>query len=201
MAQGVNAETVERAALAYLNRFDSSVANLRRVLRRQMQRRIGKELPPEARPEATQQADQAIGSLIDRFEQSGILNDERFAQAQVDYYRRRGTSTRALRMKLRHKGVPEAIVDVAMAKSAADTGDTELCAARAYAKRRRLGPYRTSRAGTLCDDDPLSRDRQPGDGDQQSAARYQKDLAKMARAGFDFATARQALSPTNPDAF
>ena len=54
-----------------------------------------------------------------------------------------------------------------------DEGDPELEAARAYARRRRLGPWRTK----------------PDD----SWERRQKELASMARAGFSFGVAKQAL--------
>ncbi len=177
---GRYAELVERAATNYLNRFDSSVANLRQVLTRQMDRKLAKEeVAAEERQRLRSMVQQGITELLERYQRSGMLNDARLANNLVGQYRRRGTSTRAIRMKLRKKGIPELIADQAIL-DAEPSEETELTAAIAYAKRRRLGPYRRS---------------------ETSADRARKDLAALARAGFDFTTARQALATSDPSTF
>ena len=119
-------------------------------------------------PLAEQYVEAVLNELID----SGGLDDHRYAMAWLDSLRNRGTSRAMIRAKLREKGVPSEVISDVMSEED-DEGDPELEAARAYARRRRLGPWRTK----------------PDD----SWERRQKELASMARAGFSFGVAKQAL--------
>jgi regulatory protein len=155
----VTAERLEKAAYFYLGRFASTKANLRRVLLRKLER--AEELPPEAKAGFTQ----VIDRLLERFESSGMLNDAVFAEGKIASLRRRGDSQRTIRQKLALKGVEK---DVAEEKLAADEQD-DLSAAWAFARRRRLGPYRDAGKRAEC---------------------KQKDMAAFGRAGFDYRTAK-----------
>ena len=158
----VTAERLERAAYFYLGRFASTRANLRRVLLRKLDR--AEDLPPEAKTSLTQ----VIDRLLERFEASGMLNDAVFAEGKIVSLRRRGDSQRTIRQKLTMKGVEK---DVAEEKLAEDEQD-DLGAAWAFARRRRLGPYR------------------PAD---KRAEFRQKDMAAFGRAGFDYRTAKTVV--------
>lgn len=183
----LTAEIVDQAALKYLNRFDSTVSNLRRVLVRQLGNQIARELEPVAQGPAEQQARLLIEALLERYQRSGVLDDLRYATHRVDALRRRGTSTRAIRQKLAHKGVPEATVVQAFENEElrgddddTETRDPDLVAAKNYAKRRRLGPYRSAQKT------------------ENASERKQKDLATLARAGFSYAVASAALRLDDP---
>jgi regulatory protein len=167
----VSREQLERAALAYLDRFDSSASNLRRVLLGVVQRA---ERQGEVDVEA---ARAAIDELIARYRASGLIDDRRYAENIADGLRRRGTSARAIRHKLAARGLPAEIVEDALGAADRDDRDAELCAARALVRRRRLGPHRP---------------------DDERAARHARDLGALARAGFSFEVARRALE-TEPD--
>jgi regulatory protein len=150
-------------ALRYLDRFDSSAANLRRVLRAAVQR-----VAPD--PDEQQAAGARIEALVDRLQRSGVIDDARFAATSARGLRSRGGSTRLIRHKLRAKGVAEREVEAALGE-ALDEG-TELDAAREHVRRKRLGPHRAP---------------------DERRARAQRDLAALARAGFSFDVARRAL--------
>ncbi|HEY4221489.1 MAG TPA: RecX family transcriptional regulator, partial [Myxococcota bacterium] len=98
---------------------------------------------------------------------AGFLDDARVAAGRVAALHDRGTSKRAIAMKLRQKGVDARTVDEAVA-SVAGT-DSELEAARAYVRRRRL------------------RDKDK-----------QKALASLARQGFSYGVAKRALEDDEP---
>lgn len=170
-ARPLTLEDVQRMALRYLERFDSSVSNLRRVLLanvRRRQRPLGEE--------AVEQAAALVNQVLERYQESGLVDDRRFAEARVRGLRERGGSARAIRQKLLLKGVSAA--DVAHALGAGEQPDAEREAARAFAKRRRLGPHRPA---------------------EQRAQHRQKDLAAMARAGFSLDVARAVLGPSHND--
>jgi regulatory protein len=158
---------LERAAMAYLERYASSSENLRRVLRRKVHRRCRERGEDPAAFEA------AIDEVVAKTQRAGLIDDARYAEARIASLRRRGGSTRAIRAKLAAKGVG---ADTLAAALQPEEGDEE-AAARALARRRRLGPYR-------------GRDR---------AAFRDKDLAALARAGFGFEIARRTIDGDRPE--
>jgi regulatory protein len=169
----VTASSLENAAIYYLERFASSAANLRRVLMRRVRR--------SAREHGTDPAEGAalIDALIARFESSGLLDDRRYAEAKAASLHRRGTSRRAVSGRLAQQGLDGEIIAEAIAGLDDGAGDTELTAACALARRRRLGPYRPEEA---------------------RAAAHLKDLGAFARAGFPLDIARRVLACADPDA-
>jgi len=123
-----------------------------------------------------------IAELVERYQSSGVLNDVRFATNLASQLGSRGKSARAISQKLAQRGVSEQVAtELASARREAEP-TAELEAARTYARKRRLGHHR----------DPAERDEY-----------RQKDLAALARQGFSFDIARQALGapPTSDDEF
>ncbi|MGF1641482.1 MAG: regulatory protein RecX [Rhodospirillales bacterium] len=163
--------SLENAALFYLQRFATSAENLRRVLMRRVER--------AARAHGTDPAEGAalVEALVARFRACGLLDDRAYAVAQAATLRRRGWPGRAVRARLRLKGVAEDDVAAALATEDAGSGDPDLAAAVRFAARRRLGPFR------------------PAEG---AAASPEKDLAAFARAGFRYEVARRVLAATTP---
>ena len=133
-------KSIENAAFAYLGRFATSGENLRRVLMRKVER--------SARAHDTDRAEgaTAIDALIARFTQTGLLDDGAYAETRVLSMHRRGASVRAIRLKLRQKGVADEHIEDALAGLARVTPEPELTAALRLAERRRLGPYRPAAA-------------------------------------------------------
>lgn len=161
----IDAAYLERAALYYLERFASSSENLKRVLKRKIDRRA------KARGENAAEFYALIDPLVERYVASGLVNDAVYAQAQVASLRRRGGSKRMIAAKMQVKGIKGEALEAAI--SADDTD--ELQAAKNYARRRRLGKWRTKAREDF----------------------HEKDLAALARAGFSYTHAKQALEEEN----
>ena len=157
---------LEKAALGYLNRFDSSVGNLKRVLFRWLNRQATTSELSALGAEAW------VEALLERYQSSGLLDDLRYARAFVQSQRQRGASHRFIEHKLRVRSVAPVLIARALSEHAADVSDAELRAARLYAKKRRLGAHRPA---------------------AEREARRRKDFAAMVRAGFSMETARLVL--------
>jgi len=157
---------LEAAALRYLNRFDCSVQKLRAHLRQTIRRRGGDQAELERQLEV----------LLERYQASGLLNDERFAENLAERLKARGGSRRAIVQKLRQRGITGGVAEASVASSPG----AELEAARAFVRRRRLGPFRP---------------------EAERLENRRRDLAALARTGFDHETAVRALGYGNDDEF
>jgi regulatory protein len=133
----IGSDFLERWALHYLGRYASSAENLRRVLTRRVRRRS---------PEAVPGAAPMIVALVARYRESGLLDDAAYAAARVQSLHRRGASIHAMRGRLAAKGVSAADVGDAVSGLRAVAPDPDLAAACAFARRRRLGPFRRAAA-------------------------------------------------------
>lgn len=181
-ARKITERSIENAALFYLQRFASSAENLKRVLMRKVRRAAG---GPGADPDPGLIEDGAVivDGVVNRFVQSGLLDDRAYAAQRAVSLHRRGLSTARIRHQLALKGVGPDAADHALAALAAETageaGSLDLAAAVNLARRRRLGPFRQ----------PLDRSRLRG-----------KDLAALARAGFGYHLAVQVIDAPSADA-
>jgi regulatory protein len=162
------ASGLREAALKYLERYSATEAGLRRVL----ERRIIKWQLGAGTSDTTGVADlrNAIDDIVASFWRLGLLDDKAFAESKGDSLRRAGRSTRAARAHLVAKGVDRVLVDQVLT----DDLDADLAAALITARRRRIGPF--------------------GDLKGQADPSYQRDLAKLVRAGFSIAIAEKALA-------
>lgn len=160
----VSPASLREVALSYLNRRDASREKLVQHLEQWIRRRGAPADPKEARP--------LIQELAERYRASGLINDDRLAQNALSSLRARGASARMIAHKLRARGVDTDVIDATMATEKRESRGAELEAARALVKKRRLGSMRP---------------------EAERAANRRRDLATLARAGFDFDTARRAL--------
>jgi regulatory protein len=163
----ISGARIERWALAYLERFPSSATNLRRVLLRRV-RRQGVEDEGPARA--------AIDTVVERLRGLGAIDDVAYAAGRARTRLRRGQSLRTIRAGLADKGVAAADMEAAFAGIGDERGDLDLAAACAYARRRRLGPFR------------------------REAADQARELAAFARAGFTRAVAEALLGCADEEA-
>lgn len=120
-----------------------------------------------------------VADLISRYREAGLLDDAAYARARAASLHARGVASRMIAAKLKEKGVDESEIDAALSALVedADGEPPDLAAARATARRRRLGPW-----------------RKPEDRDD----RREKDLAALARAGFSYDVARQVIEGEEP---
>jgi regulatory protein len=162
---------LEAKALSYLDRFDATASKLRAVLVRYATRAHPEGQGPPAQVLAQ------IDALVRRYSGSGLVDDSRYAYSLARGLRERGLSRVSILARLGARGVPAEVAQRALEQVDADTGkdpsdNPELDAARALVRRRRLGPLRP----------PAER-----------AARRERDLAVLARAGFSYSVAKAAL--------
>ena len=166
------AKHLENVALWYLQRFAASTDSLRRVLMRRVEK--------SARAHDTDREEGAglIEDIIARFRATGLLDDRVYAEGRTTSLHRRGVSIRGIRARLAAKGVGAADIDAALATLHNETAAPDLAAAIAYARRRRIGPYRTR-------------------GDREEMR--ERDLAALARQGFSYDIARRVIDAGDPE--
>lgn len=168
-----DASSLREWALAYLARFATTEAGLLRALHRRIARWAqAAESVPDAVIKAHAAREQA-GEVVRALARSGAIDDRLFAEARSRTLARAGRSRRAMAAHLRAKGVDPALVADSLPPE-----EQELAQALAYAKRRRLGPFRS--------------------GETESPEQRLRALAALARAGFPQGVAVQALG-VDPD--
>ena len=165
----LTADRLHKAALAYLERYAASTEQLRRVLARRLQRAVAAGV---AEVDAAQ-----IEAELVRLTRAGLLDDAAFAAMKAGSLARRGRSRRGIGLALRRLGVA-AEGEAALAGLDEDPA-AELARAVAFARRRRLGPFRPA---------------------AERAERRQRDLAALGRQGFARAVARQVVEAGDPEA-
>lgn len=161
---------LEKAALDYLARFSASTESLRRVLARKVSR-LGL---------AEEEGQAPIEAVIEKLVRLGYVDDRLYAEGHARSLSRRGRPVVVIRRALANKGVEGEAAEAALAALAEESGEAvpDLAAARALVRRRRMGPW-----------------RQPG----ERAAMRERDLARLARAGFSWQIAKAALEEEEPD--
>jgi len=166
---------LQNAALAYLARFASSSANLRRILMRRIEKScvFHEEDVADYVP--------LLDEVITRYIDSGLLDDAAYARGVAISQRRRGSSQRMISAKLKQKGLTSDQIATALEQANTELMDeyddnphglsAESMSAMHFARRRRIGPYRRENRSEF----------------------YKKDLAALGRAGFNYETARQVV--------
>ena len=156
---------LENAALFHLQRYACSAKQLKFVLLRKTRRSL------RAHGGDLEEATGWIDELIIKLERNLCLDDAKFAQMKADSLRASGKSRRVIELKLRQKGVsPKMVAEHGLRVS---TEVSEEDAARVHARKKRLGPFRSSA--------------------EARAQWRQKDLASLARAGFSYTTAKKVV--------
>ncbi len=170
---------LQRVTAHYLERYSSNRAHLARLLDRRVERSARHHAADPAELDALREEGRAlVREELDRLEQIGLIDDDRFAADRAAAMHRRGASARRIRAALAARGLPSEVVDAALDALADDEADPELRAAATYARKRGLGPWR----------------RAP-DTDE----RRRKELGRLARAGFPFALARRVVDAPSPE--
>jgi regulatory protein len=125
----------------------------------------------------------AVDALVARFLSAGLLDDRAYAEARTASLHRQGKGVRAIRQALAQKGVSPDDAAAALDALTAEIGPTDpeaagiglreadFAAAVTYARRRRLGPYRSA----------------------ARADNRERDLAALGRQGFGYDTARRVI--------
>ena len=159
----ITQQRLENIALFYLERYESSQARLKQVLLRRVAR---------ARKEGADLPDDVpvwINEVCAKMVRLGYINDTRYAENAWRTYSAAGKSVRWIVGKLKQAGIAEDIIAQCMDD---DRSVLDAQAAALLVAKKKLGKYRPQ--------------------DQQKAY-AQKDLARLARAGFSYEIAQKAL--------
>jgi regulatory protein len=169
----VDEAALHNYALRYLGRYAAPRARLRQILLRRATKlaQATGRVPPDLRDLAD--------AVVARVEEAGLLDEKAYAEAKARRLNARGRSMSHIRSALAAKGVRAEETEAALAALADEHPRPDLAAAVAYARRRRLGPWR-----------PWG-----------ERARWQdKDLARLARAGFAYGLARRIVDAESVEA-
>lgn len=164
----ITAGYLEAVTGYYLERYATSSAHLRRLLVQRAQRSVAFHDGDLAEAVAL------VDAEIARLQRLGLLDDERYAADRARALHRRGSGARRIRAALASKGLGANQIDAALGEVPDDWQ-----AALTYARKRKLGPWRTA---------PLD------------PARRAKELGRLGRAGFSWDIARRLVElSTVPD--
>jgi regulatory protein len=191
VAKPLTAERIRNIAEHYVGRREGSAQMLRDVLGRRLMRRL-RSLDPEAAAEEKAAATPLIDAEVERLQTAGVVSDARYAEMKARIALARGRGSRRILRDLGQKGVggeaaQEALLRAAIeateeAGGAADASAVlqaaELEAAETFARKKRLGPYRT---------DPLPE----AWADRSKVQR--RETGAMVRAGFGVDAIRKVL--------
>jgi regulatory protein len=119
-----------------------------------------------------------VAELVERYRARGLLDDRTYAEGRARSLLRQGRPRAAIARRLAAKGVGQEAIGSALESLRDEAHDPDLSAVIAFARRRRLGPFR------LKDRDAF----------------HDKDLAALGRAGFSYDLARRVLEAESAEA-
>lgn len=160
----ITKQRLKNIGLYYLKRFESSVANLRKVMMRRVND-YAYHNPDFNKAEACEW----IEEILNDFEQHQYINDNRYAEIKIRDYLFAGKAERYIRGKLKEKGIEESLVDSILAEQEYSPFENAL----RLAKKKRIGPYR--------------------EGEELRKEFRQKDMGTLVRAGFDYDVVAEVL--------
>lgn len=159
----ITKQRLQNIALYYLQRFETSVENLRTVLWRRV--RDYAFYVPEFN---VAEAEEWIEDILADFQKRHYVDDKRFAELKIRDYLALGKSENYIRLKMAQKGVTDELVNQILSEQEFDPFQNAL----KLAKKKRIGPFRPA---------------------EERADFWQKDVAVLARAGFDYDVAKKVM--------
>ena len=155
-------------ALHYLGRYQASQQKLRQTLRQFARRKLLKDEVSDADEAAIARAIEDVIALCCDY---GYVDDSRLATAKAHSAVLSGVSRRRLSQKLQQMGIDEGTRNAALHTQNSDWTDPELAAGLTFARKKKCGPF----------------------GPEVTFEEKQKQMAKLARAGFSLDLIRQIL--------
>lgn len=153
---------LHNSGLYYLERFAASKKHFKTVMMRKVKRSCMHHVDQDYN-----ECNDMVDELVNKFEKSGLLNDELYTNGSVSSLRRKGLSRMAIISKMLQKGISKDQTILALEKLDYETydssDDAERAAALNFARKKRIGPYFT--------------------GEKQN---IQKSLGVFARGGFSY---------------
>ena len=161
---------LHNSGLYYLERYAASSNHFRTVMLRKVKRSCMHHTDQNY-----DDCTKLVEDLVEKFKRTGLLNDDLYIASMVGSYRRKGLSKRMITQKLMMKGVESETVQDYLSKhdeqKHEDTQGAELKAAAIHCRKKKLGAY-----------------------GGPNSPEADKQLARLARAGFGFDIAKKALA-------
>ena len=164
---------LEQIAFHYISRFDSSSNSLRQVLRRRVLKSASYHNTDK------NQGFFDVEKIIEKFNTSGFINDEKFAERHIIKMCNRGFSSKIMIKKLKQKGLSEKIIINALKKVYKEWENSDLSNAIRFARRKKI---------TITSDNEREKNNW-----------RKKSLAAFAQAGFDYETAKKVIEARDLD--
>ena len=157
---------LEKIALVHIDRYATSIENLRNVLMRRVEK--------SARTQNIEkkEAEKWINIIITKLVNLRLLNDQAYAENRARSLHRSGASQKKIMSILINKGISKGDIASTISLLENEYFNRELMAAINYARKRRLGPYRLA---------------------EKRREKRDRDLASLARAGFQFNDAKSVI--------
>lgn len=166
----ITQDYLENAGKFYLEKFPASVEHFKLVMTRKIRKSCLAH--PEQNPA---QCALLLDAVAEKFVRLGFLDDQALTRGLLTSYRTRGWSQRKIKATLAMKGISADVIDEFMsAQSESDSSD--LTAALRWTRKKRMGCFASG--------DP----------------KMDKWLSSLGRAGFDYGTARRALTTAREEA-
>ena len=160
---------LHNSGLYYLERFSSSVGNFRAVMRRKIKKSCDFHKDQDFNA-----CTKMLEDTIEKFIKLELLNDQTYTRSFVNSLRRRGKSSRAIKAYLAQKYIASDLIEQTLSEHTQTNFENETEAefetAMTFARKKRLGPFRGHKEPEL-----------------------DKELGKLARAGFNYDTAKRVL--------
>ena len=156
-----------KSALSYLSKYSSSSENLRKVLTNKATKYYFND---------NENYIQIIDNIITKLNKNNVLNDHLYSESRALKLLRNGNPTIKIIQDLKNKGVDINLIKktiIFLKNNHEEYDNIDLLAAYNYLKKRKI---------------LISNDKQNNN---------KKNLAKMARAGFDYKIVKQALNIEN----
>jgi len=160
---------LHNSGLYYLERYSASSAHFKTVMLRKVRR--------SCMHHEDQNFDDCaplVEKLVEKFISSGLLNDDQYLQGMVSSYRKKGLSQRMIMQKLQLKGLKRDQIQGYINKydEQNDDENSETKAAAIFCRRKKLGAFRLK---------------------ELIEGGHEKEIAKLARAGFQYQTIKNIL--------
>lgn len=160
----ITRQRLKNIALYYLERFESSSENLRKVLSRRVN-----DYAYQNQDFNKSEALVWIEEIVQECQSYKYLDDNRFAELKIRDYLAAGKSEKYIAGKMMEKGIKPDLVGEILAEQEFDPYENAL----RLAKKKHIGPFRS---------------------EEERKEFYQKDLGVLVRAGFDYDLAKQIIS-------
>ena len=167
----VTVDEMRNFAFAYVEKYAPSKQQLKTYL-------LKKYMKLSATDSRKKDVNKLIDIVLSDLEKNKFINDQFYSESKAKSMIQRGNSINKIRNYLIGKGVNETFIKDTVDKIKEDNSDQDFFSAIKLCKKKRIGPARV---------------------EDNRALFYKKDIALLARNGFDFETSKRIMDIDQAD--